>query len=59
MTCNHCKETVSEAINLCDGIKDSKINLESGEVLIFGDNLKEDEIISSINNVGFSVGKIN
>lgn len=59
MTCNHCKETVYEAINTCNGVKDSNINLESGEVLIFGKNLQEEEIISSINNVGFSVGKNN
>ena len=57
MTCNHCLETVTEAINSCDGIRDVKINLESGETYIYGSNLNEQQIISSINNVGFSIGK--
>jgi len=55
MTCNHCKETVTEAIKMCDGIQDVTINLESGETFIYGNNINEQEIISSINNVGFSV----
>ena len=57
MTCNHCLETVTEAINTCDGIRDVKINLESGETYIYGNNLNEQEIIASINNVGFSIGE--
>jgi uncharacterized membrane protein YraQ (UPF0718 family)/copper chaperone CopZ len=58
MTCNHCKETVTEAINTCDGIQDVTINLESGETFIYGNNLNKQQIISSINNVGYSIGKI-
>ena len=48
MTCNHCKETVAEAIKICNGVKYSTIHLESGSVLIYGDNLNEKDIISSI-----------
>ena len=58
MTCNHCKETVTEAINACDGIQDVSINLESGETFIYGNNLNKQHIITSINNVGFSIGEI-
>ena len=57
MTCNHCKETVMEAINSCDGIRDIKINLDSGETFIYGNKLNEQKIITSINEVGFSIGK--
>ena len=56
MTCNHCKETVTEAINTCDGITDIRINLESGETYIYGNNLNKQQIITSINNVGYSMG---
>ena len=56
MTCNHCKETVTEAINTCDGITDIRINLESGETYIYGNNLNKQQIITSINNVGYSIG---
>jgi len=58
MTCNHCKETVTEAINTCDGIQDVTINLESGQTFIFGNNLNKQHIITSINNVGYSIGEI-
>ena len=57
MTCNHCKETVTDAINICNGVEDIKINLDSGETLIYGKNLNDKEIITSINDVGFSIGK--
>lgn len=55
MTCNHCKETATEAINSCNGVENVSINLESGQALINGKNLDEKEIITSINSVGFSV----
>ena len=58
MTCNHCKETVAEAIKTCDGIKDITINLESGQTFIYGKNINKQQIITSINNVGFSIGEI-
>ena len=58
MTCNHCKETVTEAINTCDGIQDFTINLESGQTFIYGNNLNKQKIITSINNVGYSIGEI-
>ena len=55
MTCNHCKESVTEAISTCDGIIDVTVNLESGETLIYGNNLNVQQIITSINSVGFSI----
>jgi uncharacterized membrane protein YraQ (UPF0718 family)/copper chaperone CopZ len=58
MTCNHCQETVTEAINTCDGIQDVTINLESGQTFIYGNNLNKQHIITSINNVGYSIGEI-
>ena len=58
MTCIHCKETVTEAIKTCDGIQDVTINLESGQTFIYGNNLNKQHIITSINNVGYSIGEI-
>ena len=58
MTCNHCKETVTEAIKTCDGIQDVTINLESGQTFIYGNNINKQQIITSINNVGYSIGEI-
>ena len=56
MTCNHCKETVTEAIKTCDGMQEVTINLESGKTFIYGNNLNKQQIITSINNVGYSIG---
>ena len=58
MTCNHCKETATEAINSCHGVEDVSIDLESGQALINGKNIDEKEIITSINSVGFSVSNL-
>jgi len=58
MTCNHCKETVMDAIEICDGVEETKIDLESGQTLINGTAINEQEIIESINGVGFSVSKL-
>ena len=58
MTCNHCKETATEAINSCHGVEDVSIDLESGQALISGKNIDEKEIITSINSVGFSVSNL-
>jgi len=58
MTCNHCKETVTEAINTCNGIRDIRIDLESGQTYIYGNDLNKQKIITSINNVGYSIGEI-
>ena len=58
MTCNHCKETAMEAIQTCNGVEKVTIDLESGQAIINGKPIDEQEIIKSINNVGFSVSKL-
>ena len=58
MTCNHCKETATEAINNCDGIDKIIIDLETGKTLIYGNSINEKQIIDTINSVGFSVSKL-
>jgi copper chaperone CopZ len=57
MTCNHCKETATEAIQSCDGVEKISINLETGNTLIYGKSINETQVIESINSVGFSVSK--
>ena len=58
MTCNHCKETAMEAIQTCNGVEKVTIDLESGQAIIDGKSIDEQEIIESINSVGFSVSKL-
>ena len=58
MTCNHCKETVHEAIIGCQNVDKTNINLSSGNVEIYGKHINSTEIIEAITKVGFSIGKI-
>ena len=58
MTCNHCKETVHEAIINCEGVEKTNIDLASGNVEIYGKDINSKKIIDAITNVGFSIGKI-
>ena len=58
MTCNHCKETATEAIQNCDGIEKVVIDLKTGNTLIYGKSIDETQIVKSINSVGFSVSKL-
>ena len=58
MTCNHCKQTATEAIESCAGVEKVDINLDSGQAIIKGKNLNQDEIFNSIKSVGFSISKL-
>ena len=58
MTCNHCKQTATEAIQSCDGVDNVEIDLDSGRANIYGKSLNEAQIIESIKNVGFSASKL-
>lgn len=57
MTCNHCKQTATEAIENCTGVEKVEIDLDSGKAYIQGSDINDDEIITSIKSVGFSIKK--
>ena len=57
MTCNHCKQTATEAIEGCSGVEKVDINLDSGTANIHGKKIDDNEIISAIKSVGFSISK--
>ena len=57
MTCNHCKQTATEAIEGCSGVEKVDINLDSGTANIHGKKIDDNEIIAAIKSVGFSISK--
>ena len=57
MTCNHCKQTATEAIESCNGVKKVDIDLDSGTANVYGNEISDGEIISAIKSVGFSIKK--
>lgn len=56
MTCNHCVQSVSEELMEIAGVKDVKVNLESGDVTIESETeIANDQIISAIKEAGYEV----
>tara|TARA_B100000401_G_scaffold343629_1_gene241730 strand:+ start:711 stop:884 length:174 start_codon:yes stop_codon:yes gene_type:complete len=57
MTCNHCKQSVTNAILGCENVADVKVDLNSGNVFISGEKIKLDEIYSAVEKSGFKIIK--
>jgi copper chaperone len=57
MTCEHCVETVTKAVNSLDGISQVSVDLDKKQVTVdFDDNRTDmDAISSKIIEVGFEV----
>ena len=57
MTCNHCKQSVTDAIMSNNNVDSVNIDLDSGDVFISGDNFDIQEIYNSIEKIGFKIIK--
>ena len=56
MSCNHCVNHVTEALNEIDGVKNVNVNLEGKYAMIDVENNDLDETIkSAIDEVGYKV----
>ena len=55
MTCSHCKESVESAVYSCGGVENASVNHKTGEVMVSGSGLNEDEIREKIKRKGFSL----
>jgi copper chaperone CopZ len=55
MTCNHCVNSVTNAIFEVSNIQDVDVNLSSGETKINGNNINIDKVIEAIISSGYSV----
>ena len=53
MTCSHCKESVETAVMSCEGVVETMVDLQSGNVEIIGIGFEVDEIKKKIINRGF------
>ena len=54
MTCNHCVNSVTNAILEVTNVEDVNVNLGSGETKINGNNINIDEVVESITSSGYS-----
>lgn len=52
MTCNHCVANVDKNIKAIDGVEDATVDLQKGEVEVFG-KVSPDKIKSTIESIGY------
>lgn len=55
MSCGHCEASVKERLMEIEGIEDVKVNLETKEVKIKGQEILDEEIKNAIDEIGFEV----
>lgn len=55
MSCQHCVANVKKSLESLDGVNDATPDLDSGKVLINGDDLDNDILIQAITDAGYVV----
>lgn len=56
MTCDHCKQAVSEAAKSVEGVRDVHVDLESGKVSVtFTHSVKDEEIKAAVEEAGYEL----
>lgn len=58
MSCGHCEKAVINALKELEGVLDVKVNLQSKEVTVEGNNLEDNIIKEKIEDAGYEVIKI-
>lgn len=55
MTCQHCVANVKKSLEAIDGVEDATPDLDSGKVLINGDNMDSDLLKKAVTDAGYIV----
>lgn len=58
MTCGHCEKSVKDALGKLEGVTTVDVNLKTKEVKVEGDNLSDDLLRETIDDIGFDVTSI-
>lgn len=58
MSCGHCEKAVKNALGELDSVLDVKVNLQTKEVVVEGNNLNDEELKTAIDEAGYEVKKI-
>jgi Cu+-exporting ATPase len=53
MTCDHCVQTVTRALESCDGVASAEVDLASASAVIKGENLDTDCLVRSVKDAGY------
>ncbi len=54
MNCSHCKMNIENSLRSVDGISGSTANIDTGEVIIKGENLDIEQIKQAVEGIGYS-----
>ena len=57
MTCNHCKQSVIDAILSIQNINEVNVDLDSGDVFISGNDIDINKVYTSVEQIGFKIIK--
>ncbi|KAA3598886.1 MAG: hypothetical protein D8M57_12955 [Candidatus Scalindua sp. AMX11] len=59
MTCGGCSSKIQKALTECPGVKDAKVDHESGKAVVEVESgkAKADKLIETVEGLGFSVTK--
>jgi len=55
MTCQHCVANVKKSLEAVDGVDEASPDLDSGKVIINGDNLDQDKLKQSVIDAGYVI----
>lgn len=56
MTCSHCAASVTEEITEIDGVRDVRVDVDSGRVEVDSDReLGRDEIAAAVDEAGYAL----
>lgn len=58
MSCGHCEKAVINAVKELDGVSDVKVDLETKQVIVEGNNLEDNAIKEKVDDAGYDVVKI-
>lgn len=58
MSCGHCKASVEEALGKLDNVEKAEVVLEEDKALVVGNNLEDDLLKETIEEIGFDVVEI-
>ncbi|MEA1871473.1 MAG: permease [Candidatus Bipolaricaulota bacterium] len=58
MHCNHCVAAIDDAVRSCPGVSDVNIDLKTGSVQVHGKEIDEEQVVSAIGALGYTVSRL-
>ena len=57
MNCNHCRTTVEKNVRSIPGITHVSVDLQTGRMVVGGDNISEEKLRETVESIGFTLEK--